>query len=37
MLGNRRFIETEPESFRKFALCLLMALSVGLVARAVWL
>ncbi len=36
-LGNRRFIDTEPESFRKFALCLLMALSVGLIARALWL
>jgi uncharacterized membrane protein YfcA len=36
-LGSRRFIRGEPESFRRFALCLLMALAIGLFARAVWL
>jgi uncharacterized membrane protein YfcA len=36
-LGSRRFLQAEPASFRRFALGLLMALAVGLFARAVWL
>ena len=36
-LGNRQFIHAEPDSFRKFALALLIFLSLALMARAVWL
>ena len=36
-LGNRQFIQTEPDSFRRFALVLLAILAVGLIARAVWM
>ena len=35
-LGNRQFIQTEPDSFRKFALALLAILAIGLIARAIW-
>lgn len=34
-LGNRRFIQTQPETFRRFVLLLLGALSIGLFVRAV--
>ena len=33
-LGNRRFLATSPETFRKVALILLMALAAGLFARS---
>ena len=33
--GNRRFIRTEPETFRRFALIFLAVLSVGVFLRAV--
>lgn len=33
-LGNRRFIRTQPETFRRFVLLLLGALSIGLFVRA---
>ena len=36
-VGNRQFIQTEPDSFRRFALALLAILAVGLIARAVWM
>ena len=34
--GNRGFVKTDPETFRRVALFVLMALSVLLVARALW-
>ena len=34
--GNRGFVRTDPETFRKVALFVLMALSVLLFARALW-
>ena len=34
--GNRGFLETDPETFRKVALFVLMAFSVLLAARAAW-
>ena len=34
-LGNRRFLRTEPETFRRFALIFLAVLSVGVFLRAV--
>ena len=34
--GNRGFVRTDPETFKKMALFVLMALSVLLLARAVW-
>jgi len=34
--GNRGFLRTGPETFRKVALFVLMALSVLLAARAAW-
>ncbi len=34
-LGNRRFIQTQPETFRRFVLFLLAALSIGLFVRTV--
>ncbi len=33
-LGHRRFIRTDPESFRRFAMLLLGALSVAIFVRA---
>ena len=36
-LGNRQFIHAEPDSFRRFALALLIFLSLALMARAVWM
>ena len=36
VVGNRGFLETDPETFRKVALFVLMALSVLLAARAAW-
>lgn len=35
-LGHRGFVKTSPETFKKLALFVLMALSVLLFARAVW-
>ena len=35
-VGNRGFVKTDPETFRKIALFVLMALSFLLFARAVW-
>ena len=34
--GNRGFVKTDPETFKRVALFVLMALSVLLFARAVW-
>lgn len=34
-LGNRRFIRTEPETFKRFVLILLAALSVAVLLRAI--
>ena len=36
VLGNRGFVKTDPESFKKVALFVLVALSVLLVVRAAW-
>ena len=36
VVGNRGFIRTDPETFKKIALFVLMALSFLLFARAVW-
>ncbi len=36
-LGHRHFTDTPPDSFRRFALILLTALSLALIARALWL
>ena len=36
VVGNRGFVKTDPETFKKVALFVLMALSVILFARAVW-
>ena len=33
--GNRRFLRTEPETFRRFVLIFLALLSVGVFLRAV--
>ena len=35
-LGNRGFLKTDPDTFKKAALFVLMALSILLFARAVW-
>lgn len=35
-LGSRRFLETDPATFKKIALVVLIALSIALLARAVW-
>lgn len=35
-IGNRGFLKTDPETFKQIALFVLMALSLGLLARAVW-
>ncbi len=34
LLGNRRFLRTDPERFRRFVLLLLAALSVAVLLRA---
>ena len=36
VVGNRGFVKTDPETFKKIALFVLMALSFLLFARAVW-
>lgn len=36
VVGNRGYVKTDPETFKKVALFVLMALSVVLLARAVW-
>ena len=36
VVGNRGFLKTDPESFKRVALFVLMALSVLLVVRAAW-
>ena len=36
VVGNRGFVKTDPESFKKVALLVLMALSVLLLVRAAW-
>ena len=36
VIGNRGFLKTDPETFKKIALFVLMALSLLLVARAAW-
>ncbi len=35
-VGNRGFLKTDPDTFKKAALFVLMALSLFLFARAVW-
>jgi uncharacterized protein len=35
-VGNRRFLETDPATFKKVALVVLIALSIALLVRAVW-
>lgn len=35
-IGHRGFIKTDPDTFKKFALLVLMALSIFLFVRAVW-
>lgn len=35
-LGNRRFLDTDPDTFKKIALVVLMLLSIALLVRAVW-
>ena len=35
-LGNRGFLKTDVETFKKLALFVLMALSAALAARALW-
>jgi len=35
-IGHRGFLKTDPETFKKLALFVLMALSIALVARALW-
>ena len=34
-LGNRRFVKSTPESFRKFSICLLILLSLAVILRGV--
>jgi uncharacterized membrane protein YfcA len=36
-MGHLRFTETPPESFRRLAMILLIALALALIARAIWL
>lgn len=36
VLGNRRFLGTDPDMFKRIALAALMALSVALLVRAAW-
>lgn len=36
-IGHRGFLRTDPESFKRIALFVLIALSIGLFARAVWI
>jgi hypothetical protein len=36
VLGNRRFLGTDPETFKRIALAVLVALSVALLVRAAW-
>ena len=35
-MGNRRFLETDPDTFKRIALVVLVILSVALLVRALW-